>query len=174
MKKIFFLIKISLFIYFSSFSIVNAKVVYVDLDKILASSIAGSSLLKTFKELDQKNIVKFKENEKELKLKEDKLINQKKILSEVDFKNKLNKLRVEIKDYNQNRQNVINENNKFKLENTNKFLILINPILTKYSDENKISLILKKKDIVIGKSNLDITDEIIKLVNESVKKIKTE
>ena len=58
MKKIFFLIKISLFIYFSSFSIVNAKVVYVDLDKILASSIAGSSLLKTFKELDQKNIVK--------------------------------------------------------------------------------------------------------------------
>lgn len=174
MKKIFFLIKISLFIYFSSFSIVNAKVVYVDLDKILASSIAGSSLLKTFKELDQKNIVKFKENEKELKLKEDKLINQKNILSEVDFKNKLNKLRVEIKDYNQNRQNVINENNKFKLENTNKFLILINPILTKYSDENKISLILKKKDIVIGKSNLDITDEIIKLVNESVKKIKTE
>tara|TARA_B110000027_G_C16003615_1_gene248675 strand:- start:211 stop:735 length:525 start_codon:yes stop_codon:yes gene_type:complete len=173
-KKIFFLIKISLFIYFSSFSIVNAKVVYVDLDKILASSIAGSSLLKTFKELDQKNIVKFKENEKELKLKEDKLINQKNILSEVDFKNKLNKLRVEIKDYNQNRQNVINENNKFKLENTNKFLILINPILTKYSDENKISLILKKKDIVIGKSNLDITDEIIKLVNESVKKIKTE
>ena len=174
MKKIIFLIKISLFIYFSSFSILNAKVVYVDLDKILASSIAGSSLLKTFKELDQKNIVKFKENEKELKLKEDKLINQKNILSEVDFKNKLNKLRVEIKDYNQNRQNVINENNKFKLENTNKFLILINPILTKYSDENKISLILKKKDIVIGKSNLDITDEIIKLVNESVKKIKTE
>ena len=173
MKKIIFLIKISLFIYFSSFSILNAKVVYVDLDKILASSIAGSSLLKTFKELDQKNIVKFKKNEKDLKLKEDKLINQKKILSEVDFKNKLNKLRVEIKDYNQNRQNVINENNKFKLENTNKFLILINPILTKYSDENKISLILKKKDIVIGKSNLDITDEIIKLVNESVKTIKT-
>ena len=174
MKKIIFLIKISLFIYFSSFSIVNAKVVYVDLDKILASSIAGSSLLKTFKELDQKNIVKFKKNEKDLKLKEDKLINQKNILSEVDFKKKLNKLRVEIKDYNQNRQNVINENNKFKLKNTNKFLMLINPILTKYSDVNKISLILKKKDIVIGKSNLDITDEIIKLVNESVKTIKTE
>ncbi len=174
MKKIIFLIKISLFIYFSSFSIVNAKVVYVDLDKILASSIAGSSLLKTFKELDQKNIVKFKKNEKDLKLKEDKLINQKNILSEVDFKKKLNKLRKEIKDYNQNRQNVINENNKFKLKNTNKFLMLINPILTKYSDVNKISLILKKKDIVIGKSNLDITDEIIKLVNESVKTIKTE
>ena len=174
MKKIIFLIKIAIFLYFSSFSIVNAKVVYVNLDKILASSIAGSSLLKTFKELDQRNVVKFKENEKDLKLKEDKLINQKNILSEVDFKNKLNKLRAEIKDYNQNRQKVINENNKFKLKNTNKFLMLINPILTKYSDENKISLILKKKDIVIGKSNLDITDEIIKLVNESVKKIKTE
>ena len=63
MKKIIFLIKIAIFLYFSSFSIVNAKVVYVNLDKILASSIAGSSLLKTFKELDQRNVVKFKENE---------------------------------------------------------------------------------------------------------------
>jgi Skp family chaperone for outer membrane proteins len=170
-KQIFFLIKISVFIYFTSFSIVNAKIVYVDLDKILATSIAGSSLLKTFKELDQKNIVKFQDNEKDLKSKEDELIAQKNILSEVDFKNKLNKLRAEIKTYNQNRQKVINENNKFKLKNTNKFLMLINPILTKYSDENKISLILKKKDIVIGKSDLDITDKIIELVNKSIKKV---
>ena len=174
MKLIFFLIKICIFIYFSSSSIANARVVYVDLDKILATSIAGSSLLNKFKELDQKNIVKFKDNEKNLKLKEDKLVTQKNILSEVDFKNKLNKLRAEVQTYNQYKQKIIKENNNFKLKNTNQFLILINPILTKYSDENKISLILKKKDIVIGKSDLDITDEIIKLVNRSIKKIKTQ
>ena len=49
---------------------------------------------------------------------------------------------------------------------------MINPILTKFSDDNKISLILKKKDIIIGKSNLDITDKIIELVDKNIKKIK--
>ena len=43
--------------------------------------------------------------------------------------------------------------------------------LIKYSDENEISLILKKKDLIIGKSNLDITGEIIKLINDQIKEI---
>ena len=32
-------------------------------------------------------------------------------------------------------------------------------------------MIFKKKDLIIGKSNLDITDEIIKLINEQIKEI---
>ena len=54
----------------------------------------------------------------------------------------------------------------------NKFLKEMNNILIKYSEENEISIILKKRDLVIGKTALDITDEIIKIINEQVKEFK--
>ena len=61
-----------------------------------------------------------------------------------------------------------NEFNKLKVDNTNNLLKLINPILTKYSNKNKISIILQKKNLIIGKSELDITDEIIKIINNEI------
>ena len=42
---------------------------------------------------------------------------------------------------------------------------LINEILKEYSDKNSISLILQKKNLIIGKNDLDITDKIIKIVD---------
>ena len=51
-------------------------------------------------------------------------------------------------------------------------LKLINPILVKFSNENKISIILQKKDLVIGNIQLDITDEIIEIINVDIKEFK--
>ena len=47
----------------------------------------------------------------------------------------------------------------------------VTPILTNYSKEKGISIILKKKDIVLAKTELDITDEIISLLDSKIKKI---
>ena len=67
---------------------------------------------------------------------------------------------------------MIEKFNQLKITNTNKLLNLINPLLAKYSTENKISLILKKKNLIIGKTELDITDEIIKIINNEIKEFK--
>ena len=48
----------------------------------------------------------------------------------------------------------------------------INPILVDYSKEKSIAMIVQKKNIVIGKSELDITDDIIELVNKKISTIK--
>ena len=53
-----------------------------------------------------------------------------------------------------------------KLDN---FLKKINPIIQDYMKKNSIDIVLEKKQIFIGSSSVDITDEIIKLVNENVK-----
>ena len=71
-------------------------------------------------------------------------------------------------------QRVISGFNRLKIENTNKLLKLINPILAKFSEDNKISFILQKKNLIIGKTELDITDEIIKIINNDVKEFKVE
>tara|TARA_B100000579_G_scaffold433893_1_gene453561 strand:- start:438 stop:611 length:174 start_codon:yes stop_codon:yes gene_type:complete len=48
----------------------------------------------------------------------------------------------------------------------------LSPILTEYSKNNNISLIMDKKNIIIGKTELNITKEILILLDEKIKKIK--
>ena len=62
--------------------------------------------------------------------------------------------------------------NKLKIDNTNSLLSLINPILVKFSNDKEIAIILQKKDLVVAKTELDITDEIIKIVNLEIKEFK--
>ena len=42
---------------------------------------------------------------------------------------------------------------------------------TKYSKNKSISLIIEKKNVVIGKTDLDVTSDILSLLNKKVKKI---
>ena len=48
----------------------------------------------------------------------------------------------------------------------------LSPILTDYSKNNNISIIMDKKNIIIGKTELNITKEILTLLDEKIKKIK--
>ena len=93
-------------------------------------------------------------------------------MSEVDFQSNINKLKLEIKNYNDNRDKINNDFNKLRIDSTNKLLKLINPILVSYSNDKSISLILKKRDLVIGKTELDITDEIILIINKDINQFK--
>ena len=67
---------------------------------------------------------------------------------------------------------MISDFNKLKVDNTTNLLKLINPILIDFSNEKKISIILQKKDLVVAKTELDITDEIIKIINTEIKEFK--
>ena len=166
---------LSLFIIFLIFSVsVNAeqKIVFVDMDRLVSTSKPGSSIFNQLKDINKKNLDFLKEEEKRFKEKEKKLIAQKNIISENDYKNKINELKSEINIYNQNRNEKIKKFNKLKVENTNNLLKLISPILAKYSTENEISIILQKKDLIIGKTELDITDEVLTIINNEIKEFK--
>ena len=69
---------------------------------------------------------------------------------------------------------MMNSLKKLKVDNTKKLLKLINLILVEFSQDNSISLIFQKKDLVIGKIELDITDKVIKIVNKEISKFKIE
>ncbi len=47
----------------------------------------------------------------------------------------------------------------------------LNPIISKYVEENSITIVFPKKSIVIAKKNLDITTLIMDLLNNQLKKI---
>mgnify|MGYP003688414759 FL=1 len=166
---------LSLFLFFVIISnpvLSDQKIVFVDMDRIVSTSKPGSSIFDQLKDINNKNINFFKKEETKFKDKEKKLIAQKNIISKTDFNDKVEKLRSEIDNYNLNRKTMIEKFNKLKVDNTNNLLKLINPILAKYSTQNEISIILQKKDLIIGKTKLDITDEIIKIVDNEIKEFK--
>ena len=167
MKNIFLSL---LFVFLFLINPVNSdeKISFIDMDKVISTSNPGLSILKQLKNINNKNSAILNKEENQLKEKEKKLITQKNIISEADFQNKVNELKSEVNMYNINRKKMIEKFNQSKVENTNNLLKLINPILTKYSNKNKISIILQKKNLIIGKSELDITDEIIKIINNEI------
>ena len=170
MKKFFIL----LFILLNQINFVHAEVniVFVDLNKIMTTSKPGSSILENLNKKNNQLLNNFKKDEKKLKDDEIKLISQKNILSEEEFQSKVKKLKIEINTYNENRKKNIKDFNILKAETTDKFMKMINSIFIKYSNDESISMIFDKKNMIIGKSELDITDEIIKIVNNEIKEFK--
>jgi outer membrane protein len=160
------------FLFFVNQAFSGQKIAIIDMDKIISTSKTGSSILKQLTDLNNKNLIFFKNEEKKFKEKEKKLISQKNVISEDEFKNKVAKLKSEITNYNQSRNKMISDFNKLKVDNTTNLLKLINPILIDFSNEKKISIILQKKDLVVAKTELDITDEIIKIINTEIKEFK--
>ena len=170
--KYFLLSIFSLFLFFANTVNSEQNIAFIDMDRVISKSNSGSSILNQLNDINNKNLIFLKKEEKKFKEKEAKLISQKNIISETDFKIKVNTLKVEIDKYNQNRNKIITEFKKLKVDNTNKLLKLINPILIKFSNEKKISILLQKKDLIIGKTELDITEEVIKIINTEVKEFK--
>tara|TARA_B110000238_G_C15941177_1_gene359030 strand:- start:222 stop:743 length:522 start_codon:yes stop_codon:yes gene_type:complete len=170
--KILFLSILSIFLFIVNPANSDQKIVFINMQKVLETSNSGSSVLKQLNDINNKNLMFLKKEEKKFAEKETKLFSQKNIITESDFQNKINDLKTEIKKYNQNKKKIITDFNKLKVDNTNKLLQLINPILVKFSNDKEISIILQKKDLVVGKIQLDITDEIIKIVNNNIKEFK--
>tara|TARA_B100000787_G_scaffold168029_1_gene156004 strand:- start:318 stop:839 length:522 start_codon:yes stop_codon:yes gene_type:complete len=171
MKTLLSLILVISF-FFTNLVLSEQKIAFIDMDKVISKSNSGSSVLKQLNDLSNKNKKFLKDEEKKFKEKEKKLISQKNIISGVDFKNKIDELKSEIKSYNQNKKKIIANFNKLKVDSTNTLLNLINPILIEFSNEKEISIIFQKKNLVVAKSELDISDEIIKIVNNKVKDFK--
>ena len=61
--------------------------------------------------------------------------------------------------------------NKKKLDYTKKVLVVLDPIISKYVEDNSINIVFPKKNIIIAKKNLDITNSIMDLLNKQLVKI---
>ena len=144
------------------------KVVYMDMKFILNNSQAGKGaqdfLKKTFKEKQKK----FTSLEKSLKKEEDDLLAKKKILSKEEYTTKMNNLRKKVIDYQSERRAALDKIAKQRTDARMKLLEKLDPILKSYIEENNISLIVDKKNVLIGNSDLDITTIIIDKLNKEL------
>tara|TARA_B100000945_G_C20301468_1_gene558264 strand:+ start:153 stop:677 length:525 start_codon:yes stop_codon:yes gene_type:complete len=174
MFNIKYLIVIIYFLFFQSSITFADKIVYLNIEKIMKTSKAGKSIIDKINKKNSENLEKFKKIEEELKKSEKDLIAKKNILSEEEFAKKFNELKKKINNYRQSRQNTIDDITNKRIKASTEFFKKINPILGKYASENDISFILRKKNIIMGKTNLDITDDVLKIIDKEVSKINFE
>ena len=148
-----------------------SKIAYIDIKIILNESNVGKSLNSHLKSLNSEYSKKYSKIEKELLEKEKKLLAQKNIIEDNEFNKKIRNLSDEIEKYKNDKKLSTDKLNKIKIENTKEILRILNPIITKYVENNDISLVLKKTNIIVGKKDLDITEKIIKLLNGEINKL---
>ena len=163
---------IIIFLLFNIFTFnAYSKIAYIDIKIILNESNVGKSLNSHLKSLNSEYSKKYSKIEKELLEKEKILLAQKNIIEKNEFNKKIRNLSDEIDKYRNDKKLLTDKLNKIKIENTKEILRILNPIITKYVENNDISLVLKKTNIIVGKKDLDITEKIIKLLNGEINKL---
>ena len=156
---------------FSSIVKSEQTTVYIDMNYVIQNSLAGKSITNKLINLNAINLKNFTQIEKKLKINKDKIVSQKNVIDKIEYDKLVLKIKDEIKEYKKLRQLKKNEIDKKKNFAVAELLKNINQILAIYSDEKNIALIIDKRNIIIGKKKLEITGEILKLVNDKVKNI---
>ncbi len=149
----------------------KAEIAYIDINFILNSSDVGKNLNNYLETIKNNNSLKYEKIENDLVNKEKSLIAQQNILDKEQFQKKLKKLTSEVQKYRSDKKVSLEELNNIKINKTKEILSALNPIITKYVDENSISIVIPKKNIIVGRKNLDITNQIIKLLNNNITKL---
>ena len=145
---------------------------YIDFKFILNESDAGKKAQDHLKNKFNKGIENIDKKKKSLQEEERKIIDQKKLIKPEEYKEKVNKLRTKVqslqKERNQLLETVSKQRNKAKTE----LLKALNPIISNYMKEKKIRMVIDKKNLLLADDALDITKDIINLLNKNLKTIK--
>ena len=163
-KKICYLLFIT-YVLLINVAQANGNIVYVDIDFLIKNSNIGKDSLNMLETINKKNIKKLTDKEVELKKYESDLKNKQNIISSDQFNKEVNLLKDKIKLYNSEKDKIVNDFNKLKVEEINILMNKFNSVIQAYMNQNSIDLVLDKKNIFIGKVSSDITKIILEEIN---------
>ena len=159
---------VTLLLLICTYASAEQKVAYLDMKFVLNNSKAGKGaqdfLLKSFKE----NQKKFLDRENGLKQEESDLLGKKTILTKEEYQKKSDDLRKKVIDYQSQRRLSLEKITILRAEAKQKLLEKLDPILQAYIKENNISIVVDKKNIIMGNTDLDITNIIVAKLNKEL------
>jgi len=169
LKKLFIIVTIFL----SSQAYTHAETPYfLNFKLILNESEAGKKAQNFLKKKLDNGIKNLNTKEKEIQQEEKKIIEQKKIISQEDYKKKVTNLRNKVSSLQKNRNDLLQTVAKQRAKARKEILENLNPIIKNYMKEKKIRMVIDKKNVLLADENLDITKDIMSLLNKELKSIK--
>ena len=165
-SRLFFIL-----IFFLNITQTNSSepIAYIDMDFIIKNSEIGKKTLDSIKILNDKNINVLKKKEKILKDLESKIISKKNIISKDNFDKEVLLLKNKANKFKQEQSKMVEDFNNYKKRELDGILNKISPIINAYMEKKSVKILLDSKNILIGRSNLNLTNEVIKEINEKIK-----
>ena len=87
---------------------------------------------------------------------------------------KVNELRTKVSKLQKERKSLLEDIAKKRSKARTELLKNLNPIMENYMKEKNIRMILDKKELIVADNKLDITKDIIELLNKKLKSIKVD
>ena len=148
-----------------------SDVYFIDYSKVMNESTAGKKAQDYLKNLLNNSNKKFNDTAKKLKEEENKIIGQKNALSKEEYKKKADALRKKVFELNKGRDKLIRDVAAKRKKAGDEMLKKLNPILGKYMEENNITVVIDKKNVLMGNKKFEITSQIIEILNKEFKSI---
>jgi outer membrane protein len=145
---------------------------FIDFKYILNQSDAGKKAQDQLKKKLENGIQKLEKNRKDLQNEEKKLIQQKKIISPEEYKKKVTELRNKVNNLTKERNSLLENVASQRTKARSELLKNLNPIVEIFMKEKNIKMIIDKKSVLLADASLDVTKEIIKILNSKLKSIK--
>ncbi len=153
----------------TSFSISAEKTVFLDIDFVLNNSNYGKSIYSRLDELNKKNFDNLVKMEKELEKKKKSIDVSKNISTKENLDQQISLFNQDVKNFRSEKSKILKNFELKKKNEIDNFLVKVNPIVQDYMKANSISIVLPKNQIFMGNVDMDITNDIIELVNKIVK-----
>ena len=168
------IIKNIFFIFFLLFSIISNsysddKIKFIDLDSMLEKTTIGKKIINDLNILNNNNLESLKPMEDIIRNKQNEINIQKNIISNDELKIKIDEYQKQVREFQNERKQLVDNFNKQKQEKINDFFNQVTPIINDYMKEKDLSIIFDKKNIFIAKSDSNITTDIINLINDKFK-----
>lgn len=144
---------------------------FLDFKLILNQSTAGKKAQDFLQKKLKNGLDNLRKKEKEVQEEEKNIINQKKIISSEEYKKKVNALRNKVNSLQEQRKNLLENVSKERTKARNVLLKNLNPIISSYMKEKNIRMVIDKKSLLLADERLNITDDIMKILNKQLKSI---
>ena len=167
MIKSKFLIIFFLIIFFNISAHGENQIVLLDLDYAVSNSNVGKNILSNLNKTRLDEIEKLKIAESRLIKKEEEINKIKNIITKEELNLKISDFKKEIKDFNLQKDKIQKKFLNNKNRELEQLLKKINPLIIKFMDDNSIEMIISKSNVYLAKTKLDITKNIIELINKN-------
>ena len=145
------------------------KIVILDLDDLLKKTNHGKKIIEELNLINEKNLLTLKKIEEKIKANQEEIKTQKNLLSEEELSDKVKNLNSEILDFQNKKNTLASDFNSIKKNKLDDFFKKIIPEIEDYISKNNISLVFDKKNIFIANKKINITNDIIKIIDEKLK-----
>jgi Skp family chaperone for outer membrane proteins len=152
----------------------NTSIGIIDINRVLTESNAAKDAAKQIEKIQNKSEEDSKK-EDELIIKErEKLIEQQSVMAPEAFEVKVADFEKKVQTYQIERQEKLRKLDQMVQAARANILDEVKPIINDYANELGITVILEKNAVVMSADDMDMTDQVIEILNKILPKIKVE